>query len=447
LGEDGSQTHFRLWGATTVAVGALEWTCRELLGWDDARSVELLAGTSHASTEPALALQPLVAAARRSADVGALLRDGASPEQVLAAAPIFARAYTDYQRRYGCRALIYDLGEPTLAERPEVILNLIRDQLGERPPGDPADARRTGDLALARARAALANVNEEARSRFEDTLLRARAAYALREDNEFYTISSPLALLRGIAQCIGARLVAGGQIDTVDDVFFLEVPEMLAALRAGGNHRNLIRRRRGERAWSLAHPGPPSYGTDPGPPPPLDGLPREALEVTQAARWAIERIAAPEANSRAHHRAARTLSGIGASPGRSRGPVRLIRDQHDFPKLRAGDVLVCPVASPVWSVLFANVAALVTDQGGTLSHTAIIAREFAIPAVVGTGDATRRLQEGQLVSVDGTTGTVHIISPEPADPPQRTAEPTETQNQTAGRPINLTISAIANRPV
>jgi pyruvate,water dikinase len=104
------------------------------------------------------------------------------------------------------------------------------------------------------------------------------------------------------------------------------------------------------------------------------------------------------------------LAGVAASAGSYTGPARIIRGEDEFDRLQAGDVLVCPATSPVWSVLFASIGALVTNDGGLLSHQAIIAREYGIPAVVGTSNATTRLTDGQMVTVDGTTGTVRVIS-------------------------------------
>jgi pyruvate,water dikinase len=80
--------------------------------------------------------------------------------------------------------------------------------------------------------------------------------------------------------------------------------------------------------------------------------------------------------------------------------------EAEFGKLEAGDILVCPMTSPVWSVLFPSIGALVTDSGGILSHPAIIAREYRVPAVVATGNATQLLRDGQIVTVDGTMGSV-----------------------------------------
>lgn len=85
-------------------------------------------------------------------------------------------------------------------------------------------------------------------------------------------------------------------------------------------------------------------------------------------------------------------------------------NESEFGKVRRGDVLVCPTTAPTWTLLFSNVGALVTDMGGLLSHPSIIAREYGIPAVVGTGNATKLLQDGQLVKVDGSRGEVILIS-------------------------------------
>jgi pyruvate,water dikinase len=85
-------------------------------------------------------------------------------------------------------------------------------------------------------------------------------------------------------------------------------------------------------------------------------------------------------------------------------------DEEEIGKLQPGDVLVCPITSPVWSILFPSVGALVTDSGGILSHPAIIAREYRVPAVVALGNATSILQDGQIVAVDGLAGTVSILS-------------------------------------
>ena len=158
----------------------------------------------------------------------------------------------------------------------------------------------------------------------------------------------------------------------------------------------------------LAHPGPASYGTDPGPPPSFEALPPEARFAHEALVWVLDRIGAMELSGR-RQAASGVLDGIAASPGKYAGPARVIMGESEFHKLRAGDVLVCPVTSPVWSVLFPSLGALVTDCGGILPHPAIIAREYGVPAVLATGNATVLLRDGELVEVNGTEGRVQLI--------------------------------------
>ena len=170
----------------------------------------------------------------------------------------------------------------------------------------------------------------------------------------------------------------------------------------------IVTRAKGQRAWVLAHPGPASYGKDPGPPPSFGSLPAGARLANEGFLWTTERIFGPVRTGREAGDGA--VTGIPASPGSYTGPVRVIRNEAEFDRLRAGDVLVCPVTSPVWSVLFPSVGALVTDSGGILSHPAIIAREYGVPAVVATGNGTSALHDGQLVTVDGTAGIVRTTS-------------------------------------
>ena len=162
-----------------------------------------------------------------------------------------------------------------------------------------------------------------------------------------------------------------------------------------------------ELAWVEAHTAPASYGKDPGPPPSFAVLPSEARFVHEALMWVADRIYAPQQSGQ-EQASETTLRGIAASPGDYTGPVRVIMNEGEFAKLRPGDVLVCPITSPVWSVLFPSIGALVTDSGGILSHPAIIAREYRVPAIVATGNGTRLLRDGQIVTVNGDTGTVEL---------------------------------------
>jgi pyruvate,water dikinase len=119
------------------------------------------------------------------------------------------------------------------------------------------------------------------------------------------------------------------------------------------------------------------------------------------------------------------VRGWGASPGRHRGPVRIVRDLADAGALRSGEVLVAPATDPSWTPLFLMAGAVVVERGGPLSHAAIVAREFGLPAVLNARDATSRLSEGIVVDVDGSAGTVTPVQPADGDLTNDKAEPAE----------------------
>jgi pyruvate,water dikinase len=105
---------------------------------------------------------------------------------------------------------------------------------------------------------------------------------------------------------------------------------------------------------------------------------------------------------------AAVITGVPASPGVAHGRARVARSLAEASLIRPGEVLVCEMSLPTWTPLFAMIAAVVTDTGGVLSHSAIVARECGIPCVAGTHVATRRIQTGMLLTVDGSRGTVSI---------------------------------------
>jgi pyruvate,water dikinase len=102
------------------------------------------------------------------------------------------------------------------------------------------------------------------------------------------------------------------------------------------------------------------------------------------------------------------IKGVAAGPGLASGVARVLHGPEDFSKMRPGDILVAPITTPAWTPLFAMATAIVTDVGGPLSHGSIVAREYGLPAVLGTGVATRRIQDGQTIIVDGDAGTVEL---------------------------------------
>jgi pyruvate,water dikinase len=120
------------------------------------------------------------------------------------------------------------------------------------------------------------------------------------------------------------------------------------------------------------------------------------------------------------------LKGTGASAGQVVATARVLAGPQDFGRMQPGDVLVASITTPAWTSLFAMASAVVTDVGGPLSHSSIVAREYGIPAVLGTGAATRRITDGARIRVDGDAGTVTLL-----DEPDEPAVATEQRSRTA----------------
>ena len=408
---DGTELHHHLHIADIAFPVRLALLCSDHLGWPIQDTLAMLAGRSDASTEPGRALARLARQAADDQKVRELLvrPDRAAVVALSEVAPAFAAAFRQYLHDYGYRALRYDVAEPTLGESPEVALGLVRDQLHR----SYDAAERTAAVQLERdqmieqARTELATHPAAVRERFEWLLERAERAYPVREDNEFHLVSAPLAAVRFAALEVGHRLARRGTLERPAQVFLLEVEEAVAALLDAAGVRDRVRARAGEAAWVERHPGPPSYGVAP-PEPRVAGLPAIAQELIRTLSAAVDHTLEAAASERRQVLADGRLDGIAAAPGRYTGTVRVIRSEDEFDRIHAGDVLVCPSTSPVWSVLFASVGALVTEAGGVLSHAAIIAREYRVPAVVATGNATELLRDGQQVTVDGATGVVQL---------------------------------------
>lgn len=234
-----------------------------------------------------------------------------------------------------------------------------------------------------RARAALV---PKLASRFDRLLAEAQRASIMREEQvRDLTLAWPV--LRAALRRVGEQLVAGGAIADPRDVHFLTRDELVALLHTGGDRRAMAAERRA--LWSRQRRlvAPLVIGR----------VPKMLESLLGAADRALrdDETALPDA-----------IRGTPASPGRASGRARVIRTANEFDRLQPGEILVCPLTAPSWTPLFERAAAVVTDVGSPSSHASIIAREYGIPAVVGTGDATIRIADGAFVTVDGASGTV-----------------------------------------
>lgn len=401
--------YFTLASAGIMLIGELGLACAEVLGLTPAQALELLGGLTGDHVQATARLGDLARMAAASPRLSALLADGsADPDRLAETDSAFAAAFAAYVREYGHRTIGFDIGEPTLAEQPRMLLGLIAGQLDR--PYDLAAER----AALAERRSAvlgalagqLAGVPGDQRERFEQALGHGERGFSLRDEKVFYAVSC-WALVRYATRELGRRLHAAGLTGDPGDGCYVDLDQGLGALRDRTDLREAVRQARGRHRWALAHPGPPSYGK-PVPPPAIadDQLSAAARHVRAVSGWSMALRGGPAAGQAD----GAALTGLAASPGRRTGTVRVVGGVTEFGKVRRGDVLVCRETTSQWAVLFGVVGGLVTDQGSLLSHPAILAREYRVPAVVATGNATSLLRDGQLVTVDGSAGTVVLAT-------------------------------------
>jgi pyruvate,water dikinase len=202
-------------------------------------------------------------------------------------------------------------------------------------------------------------------------------------------------VLRRMLREIGRRMAAAGAIDEPDDVFWLTREELEAAtnsLDAGrlvGQHRIAVAARR--QTWQSERDATPPVAL------PVKGGSR--LLGIDFNRWMPARSGQASGN---------TITGFGASPGRVTAPACVIHGPEEFDRMQPHGVLVAKITTPAWTPLFAMASGIVTDVGGPLSHSSIVAREYGVPAVLGTGVATQRIRSGQSITVDGNAGKVTL---------------------------------------
>lgn len=367
----------------------------------DAEALALLGGGHHelAEVEEGIeALAALVTTPELSAAIEAAVASGADVTddvdiEVLRALPggsPFVDALARFLAQHGHLGQNHDdLRLASWGEAPRLLLGRIAPRV--RQPAQPARereaalARRADELAD-RVRATLADRPDELAA-FETVLRHAREIGYLTEGHNYWIDRLSQARLRALSLRVGRRLVREGVLTEAGDVFFLHRDEVAEALRDGRPRQSLIRERRAEHERNERRTPPYFVGKIPDKPPTGD-------------RFDGPRVPSTEADM---------LRGTGASAGVVRGPARVTLSQDDFDRIQPGDVIVCPSSNPSWVPVFTIAGGLVTNTGGVLSHAAVVAREFGLPAVVGTTDATMRIADGRLVEIDGTSGTVRLL--------------------------------------
>ena len=296
-----------------------------------------------------------------------------------------------YLDTYGHQGYSLDFVEAPPIEEPSPVFATLKTMVAD-PDYDP----KKHDIEATRKREAAYEKIEEVLSgltywQFLYRMWHANRYYPNREEMLF-PLGSAWPLLRPLAAEFGRRMVDVGTFELADDTYYLEMAELRACAEA----------REGKKAL-------PEYGQ----------LAAERRELREARK----RLRAPSAIppeiighpmlkevQAVNDPDGDTINGIPVSPGAVTAPASLINSPAEFDKMMPNSILVCPMTTPAWTQLFAQATGLVTDIGGILGHGSIVAREYGIPAVVGTGVGTERINHGQQITVDGDAGTVTILS-------------------------------------
>ena len=366
-------------------------------------SYQLLGGFDNKTLETDRALWDLSRRAT-AAEVRQVLREKTS-DQVVAALEGSAagRAFVDelnaYLAEYGQRGVTWSLWQPSWIEDPAPVIKNLQDYIGEAE-GDPRQRQAVQvaerEAGLERARQQLAGYPEPVRGQFEFLLQAAQMGVVLSEDHGFWIDFQSTCRVRQVLVEVGRRLAEEGVIATAGDVFHLGTDEVRSAATAlpEGDLQALVAKRKDELEGHRALEPPMQLGTDYGPPP-------DSPLASAFGKF----FGAPVEPAQEEG----IINGHAGSPGKMQGPAKIVRSLAEAEKLEKGDILVTTTTSPPWTPLFATAGAIVTDTGGVLSHCAVVAREYRIPAVVGTGGATQAFSDGELLEVDGDSGTVRVV--------------------------------------
>ncbi len=343
----------------------------------------LVSGVKTKTTETNQALEDLATQIRNDPTLQDLFRHNdarilQSALQMSPAGKAFLERFDSFLDQYGHRETVLLISQPAWKDQPDNVLAILK-VLAETQPQQPDSYKtwqRTRDELLAHSILGTRLL----RNLFLKSLRTTRDLFQIREDTHFYaTLVQPT--IRRAALELGRRLVQAGALNQVEDIFNLQLDELETfgeswppSEQTVTQVRALVARRKAKRE-SLANK------------PMID--PR-LLTITSRAQTGEDIL----------------LNGTSGSPGVARGPARVVHDVSEFGKLQAGDVLVAPVTNPAWTPLFQRAVAVVVDTGGAASHAAIVAREYGVPAVMGTMNGTKELKDGQWIQVDGSRGLV-----------------------------------------
>lgn len=332
-----------------------------------------------------------------------LLASGDDPAQVLARLRALdgetGAAISGYLDLVGNRLVDgFDISEPTALELPDALLKAMQIAISGH--GRPA----SDHARLAQIRA---QVPAAYQAEFDELLGEARLTYRLRDERGVYSDIWAAGIMRRAALAAGRRVAGRGRIATPQHMLDASLDEMCALVTgADGPAAEELAGRAQYRATYTAKDVPVFLGPPKPPPPDLAALPPAAGRVMRAMFISLGHLFG---SSQAQNEA-KILHGLAASKGVYQGPARRISGPSEFGRIAKGDVLVTASTTEAFNILLPLLGGIVTDNGGLLSHAAIVSREYGIPGVVGTREATELIADGILIRVDGDAGQVALLA-------------------------------------
>lgn len=386
--------HFRLHVSDMGPLGNLmvhldDW------GMSRADTFRALVKASPATRAPIGLLRRVAEAVQQA---GVDLSTLATPDDVRAASPEATARLDEYMREYGWRITSgYDIEDLCLVEMPDVIVASIKAAAGS------TDAAADDESSAVDALTSLRDeIPAEHRDVFDDLAEDARLSYGLRDENGPLTYEWPAGLLRRALLEAGRRLATASRLREPLDVFELTLDEVVGLVR-GASSPGLaqIAERAAERAWWATLQPPPLLGPEAADPP-VHAFPPNLQRITRVVLAVVDALEAAPGREPLH--------GLGIGTGTYVGPARVVRDAAEaLASVEPGDVIVTPYTAPTYNAVLALAGAVVTEQGGLLSHAAVLARELGIPAVIGASEAMSRVPDGAMVEVDPAAGVVRIV--------------------------------------
>jgi phosphohistidine swiveling domain-containing protein len=396
--------HMRFTASAMLPVGDL---LAHVGAWTTVTASDALAmmrGSAPVSAGASEELGRLIAALQRDAGARSLLESGGDPEKVLAelraAGGDVGEATVGYLDLIGYRLLDgFDISDRYALELPDSLVRAIRSFLG----GTSDDSAEVEDR-IARIRA---QVPEGHREEFDALLGEARLMYRLRDERGVFSDIWASGIMRRAALGAGYRVADRGRLHDPEHMIDAGLDEMCVLVRGSSEpSADELAGRAAARAALGPKEAPPTLGPPPPPRPDPSALPPAVARLMAAVGIAMGEVFG---GSEAEHEE-NLLRGLAASGGIYEGTARRVAGPAEFDRIIQGDVLVTESTTEAFNILLPLLGAIVTDAGGLLSHSAIVAREYGIPGVVGTREATDLIADGARVRVDGDAGEVHVLA-------------------------------------